>query len=106
MFTVLMAKGLLPPSNTRRWTGRRKAQVVAAVDTGMIALGDACRFYNLTIEEFLGWRKEAREFENGVRRHRFERGGEDNGRQEQEPSSPRPRERPEFQHRGHDAPSC
>lgn len=106
MFTVLIAKGLLPPSNTKRWIGRRKAQVIAAIDTGMIALGDACRFYNLTIEEFLGWREETHERGSAVRRRRFERDGEDSGRQGQGPSSPRLQERPEFRHRGHDAPSC
>ena len=106
MFTVLMAKGLLPPSNTKRWTSKRKALVVAAVDTGMVALGDACRFYNLTIEEFLGWRGEVRERRSGVRQRRFERDGEDNDRQGQEPSSPRLQERPESRHRGHDALLC
>ena len=106
MFSVLIAKGLLPPSNTKRWIGKRKALVVEAVVTGMIALGDACRFYNLTIEEFLGWREETREHASGIRRRRFERDGEDSGRQEREPSSPRLQERPESRHRGHDAPLC
>lgn len=106
MFTVLITKGLPPPSNTKRWTGKRKAQVVAAVDTGMVALSDACRIYNLTIEEFLGWREEVREHGNNVRQCRFERDGEDSDRQGQVPSSPRPQERPEYRRMDHDALLC
>lgn len=45
----------LPPPNTRRWVSRRKAEVVAAVRQGLLTLGDACRRYNLTEEEFLSW---------------------------------------------------
>ncbi|NBC33743.1 MAG: DUF1153 domain-containing protein [Alphaproteobacteria bacterium] len=45
----------LPPSNTRRWVSRRKAEVVAAVRQGLLTLGDACKRYNLTEEEFLSW---------------------------------------------------
>ena len=45
----------LPPSNTRRWVIRRKAEVVAAVRGGLLSLDDACRRYKLTTEEFLSW---------------------------------------------------
>jgi len=45
----------LPPSNTRRWVIRRKAQVVAAVRGGLLSLDEACQRYTLTIEEFLSW---------------------------------------------------
>ncbi|RCL03217.1 MAG: hypothetical protein JSC189_000256 [Candidatus Tokpelaia sp. JSC189] len=45
----------LPPSNTRRWVIRRKAEVVAAVRGGLLSLEDACCRYALTIEEFLSW---------------------------------------------------
>lgn len=45
----------LPPSDTRRWVARRKAQVVAAVRTGVLSLEDACRRYNLSVEEFQSW---------------------------------------------------
>jgi len=45
----------LPPSNTRRWVIRRKAEVVAAVRGGLLSLEDACCRYALTVEEFLSW---------------------------------------------------
>ena len=32
----------LPPSNTRRWVIRRKAEVVAAVRGGLLSLDEAC----------------------------------------------------------------
>jgi Protein of unknown function (DUF1153) len=47
----------LPPSNTKRWVIRRKAEVVAAVRGGLISLDDACRRYTLSVEEFLSWQK-------------------------------------------------
>ena len=45
----------LPPSNTRRWVIRRKAEVVAAVRGGLLSLDEACQRYTLTVEEFLSW---------------------------------------------------
>lgn len=45
----------LPPSDTRRWVIRRKAEVVAAVRGGLLSLEEACRRYTLTVEEFLSW---------------------------------------------------
>ena len=45
----------LPSPNTKRWVIRRKAQVVAAVRSGVISLNDACKRYNISIEEFLSW---------------------------------------------------
>lgn len=46
----------LPPTNTRRWVIRRKAEVVAAVGGGLISLEEACQRYTLTVEEFLSWK--------------------------------------------------
>jgi hypothetical protein len=46
----------LPSPDTRRWVIRRKAEVVAAVQGGLLSLDEACARYNLTVEEFLGWR--------------------------------------------------
>ena len=46
----------LPPPDTKRWVIRRKAQVVAAVQGGLLSLDEACERYALTMEEFLGWR--------------------------------------------------
>jgi hypothetical protein len=45
----------LPPPNTIRWMARRKAAVVAAVRAGKITFEEACRYYQLSEEEFLGW---------------------------------------------------
>ena len=45
----------LPPSNTRRWVIRRKAEVVAAVRGGLLSLDEACERYKLTVEEYLSW---------------------------------------------------
>ena len=47
----------LPPSNTRRWVIRRKAEVVAAVRGGLLSLEEACKRYTLTVEEFLSWQQ-------------------------------------------------
>jgi hypothetical protein len=47
----------LPPPDTRRWVARRKAEVVAAVRTGLISFEDACRRYNLSDEEFGSWQR-------------------------------------------------
>jgi Protein of unknown function (DUF1153) len=45
----------LPPTTTRRWVIRRKAEVVAAVRGGLLSLEEACARYTLTIDEFLSW---------------------------------------------------
>ena len=47
----------LPTSNTRRWVSRRKAEVVAAVDGGLISLDEARQRYSLSVEEFLSWQR-------------------------------------------------
>jgi hypothetical protein len=47
----------LPASNTKRWVVRRKAKVVAAVKGGLITLEEACRRYDLSIDEFLSWQR-------------------------------------------------
>ena len=47
----------LPPANTRRWVVRRKAEVVAAVNGGLLSIDEACEPYDLTLEEFAGWQR-------------------------------------------------
>ena len=47
----------LPPANTKRWVVRRKAAVVAAVQSGKITIEEACRRYQLTEEEFRAWQR-------------------------------------------------
>jgi hypothetical protein len=47
----------LPPPGTKRWVIRRKAEVVAGVQAGLLSLEEACERYTLTEEEFLSWRR-------------------------------------------------
>lgn len=45
----------LPPPDTQRWVMRRKAQVVAAVRSGLLTFEAACERYRLSEEEFKAW---------------------------------------------------
>jgi hypothetical protein len=45
----------LPPSGTKRWVMRRKAQVVLAVRSNLIGFDEACSRYQLTEEELNRW---------------------------------------------------
>lgn len=47
----------LPPADTARWTIRRKAEVVAAIAGGLLAIDEACRRYSLSIEEVTTWQR-------------------------------------------------
>ncbi|NQV84764.1 MAG: DUF1153 domain-containing protein [Rhodospirillales bacterium] len=47
----------LPPKDTQRWVIRRKAEVVAGVHGGLISLEQACRRYELSVDEFRSWEK-------------------------------------------------
>ncbi|WP_380782254.1 DUF1153 domain-containing protein [Sphingomonas sp. R86520] len=47
----------LPPPSTTRWVVRRKAEVVAAVNGGLLSVDDVCSRYGLTVEEFAGWQR-------------------------------------------------
>lgn len=47
----------LPPANTNRWVVRRKAEVVAAVNGGLLTVDEACDRYTLSLEEFVGWQR-------------------------------------------------
>ena len=47
----------LPPPETRRWVVRRKAEVVDAVNGGLLTVDEACARYSLTLEEFAGWQR-------------------------------------------------
>ncbi len=47
----------LPPPDTRRWVVRRKAEVVAAVNGGLLSIDDVLARYDLTLEEFAGWQR-------------------------------------------------
>ena len=45
----------LPPKNLKRWIARRKAEVIAAVEGGLLSEIEACTRYNISREEFSGW---------------------------------------------------
>ncbi|MDE1966402.1 MAG: DUF1153 domain-containing protein [Patescibacteria group bacterium] len=47
----------LPKPDTKRWVIRRKAEVVAAVDGGLITSVYACSRWHLTFEELENWRE-------------------------------------------------
>lgn len=47
----------LPPTDTRRWVVRRKAEVVAAVNGGLLTIDEACDRYALSLEEFAAWQR-------------------------------------------------
>ena len=47
----------LPPASTTRWVVRRKAEVVAAVNGGLLTIDEVLERYNLTLEEFAGWQR-------------------------------------------------
>ncbi len=47
----------LPSPDTGRWVVRRKAEVVAAVNGGLLTIEEACERYRLTLEEFASWQR-------------------------------------------------
>ena len=48
----------LPPTYTVRWVARRKADVVAAVEAGILSMTEAIRRYRLSPEEYLDWERQ------------------------------------------------
>lgn len=52
-----LKKDDLPPPETTRWVVRRKAQVVAAVNGGLLTMREACERYGLTLEELASWQR-------------------------------------------------
>lgn len=52
----------LPDPKTKRWVPQRKAEVVAAVNGGLLTLAEACKKYGLSVEEFEGWAKSIKNF--------------------------------------------
>lgn len=47
----------LPSPSTRRWVVRRKAEVVAAVNGGLLTIDEVLERYGLTLEEFASWQR-------------------------------------------------
>jgi hypothetical protein len=64
--------GDLPPAALARWSSRRKAEVVAAVEGGLMSHQEAMARYHLTTEEFLAWQRLSHHFGvNGLRTTRL-----------------------------------
>src|SRR3546814_4846444 len=62
----------LPAPSTTRWVVRRKADVVAAVNGGLLTVDEACERYGLTLAEFAGWQSAVdRSGMPGLRVHRI-----------------------------------
>ena len=47
----------LPPPDVDHWVAKRKAQVVRAVQSGLLGLDEALSRYRLSLEEYSGWQK-------------------------------------------------
>ena len=47
----------LPPKGTTRWVVRRKAEVVAAVNGGLLTFDEVCDRYDISLEEFASWKR-------------------------------------------------
>lgn len=47
----------LPPPDTTRWVSRRKAQVVAAIEGGLLTADEACARYRMSREELANWQR-------------------------------------------------
>ncbi|MCW1431796.1 DUF1153 domain-containing protein [Novosphingobium sp. JCM 18896] len=47
----------LPPRNTKRWIAHRKAELVAAVDGGLLTIEEVCERYGIELEEFVSWQR-------------------------------------------------
>lgn len=47
----------LPPVETTRWVVRRKAEVIAAINSGLITREEACARYRLSEEELRLWER-------------------------------------------------
>ena len=61
------------PSLSKRWTVRRKAAVIEAVRGGWVPIEEACRLYELSVEEFLAWERDIDQFGvHGLRSTRFQ----------------------------------
>ena len=47
----------LPDPTTTRWVVRRKAEVVSAVNGGLLSVDEVCERFSLSLEEFAGWQR-------------------------------------------------
>lgn len=45
------------PSKRTHWTPQRKRELLADIDCGEITIEQACRLYNMSLDELAAWRK-------------------------------------------------
>ncbi|WP_312857152.1 DUF1153 domain-containing protein [Novosphingobium chloroacetimidivorans] len=50
--------------DTSRWVAKRKAEVIAAVESGALTMREACDRYQLAPEELISWQRATRR--NGI----------------------------------------
>ena len=48
---------MLPPPSTKRWIAHRKAELVAAVEGGLLTIEEVCQRYGIALEEFVSWQR-------------------------------------------------
>lgn len=53
----ILTRETMPPPGTTRWVASRKAQVVAAVESGLMTLDEVMHRYSLSLEEFYSWQR-------------------------------------------------
>jgi len=53
----VMSRADMPAPDTRRWVASRKAAVVRAVLSGLVALGEVLDTYDISEDEFTAWRR-------------------------------------------------
>ncbi|MBT2187424.1 DUF1153 domain-containing protein [Sphingobium nicotianae] len=52
-----LTEDCLPVAGCSYWTPRRKAEVVAAVNGGLLSVDEVFARYQLSVEEFAGWQR-------------------------------------------------
>jgi signal transduction histidine kinase len=52
-----MTLASLPSPHTKRWIAHRKAELVCAVEGGLLTIEELCERYNITLEEFVSWQR-------------------------------------------------
>jgi uncharacterized protein (DUF2225 family) len=53
----VLTRDNLPPRDTTRWVASRKAQVVRAVESGLLTIEEVMARYNLSLEEYYTWQR-------------------------------------------------
>lgn len=56
-FGEALTLAAMPPPEPARWTIRRKAEVVAAVDGSLVTIDEVCERYSLSVEELTSWQR-------------------------------------------------